>query len=591
MGKNKLNLLVLLPVFLWIICIPLIEKLKLLFNPLRNDVWYSNDEYLSDIFLYYKSIAIVLLACVMIVFLMISILRYKRKIIQSLLDMRIFIPAVFYLGLTIISSCLSGYKYFCIHGMPGQFESIWVITAYIIALLYGYSIITWQEDNYITILKYIFIGAALVGLLCVLQYFGLDIYQWIQGNDTYTYTFEKGTVYGSFYSPNYVGFYVALLLPVFIAQLLYAKKRICKYASTVVIAALIIAIIGAHSLSVFIALAAVFFFGIIFMLCKYLPRKRYLRFPLIICGCFICVVGIVGYPRIHAYIESCNTEKHDLNSIVTLDDSVEIIYKGLRLSLRMSTQYGENIIEVHDQNKKPVNLQQVTSDEGYTYYSFSDDSLHDLTIAPVLMTQSPDRYGFAIFLDDKNWCFTNQLTDDDTYYYYTDTGKLTKLTSENKSADFTPLVDKSSLANGRGYIWNKTIALLQDYIFIGSGQDTFAMVYPNYDIVDRFNNGYGSLYTSRPHSLYLQIAIQSGFLSLICFLIFYGCYIISSVRIYYKTAFNNDVVILGFSIMLGTLGYMIMGLTNDSTVTVAPVYWMLLGIGIGINSHIKARAN
>lgn len=41
------------------------------------------------------------------------------------------------------------------------------------------------------------------------------------------------------------------------------------------------------------------------------------------------------------------------------------------------------------------------------------------------------------------------MTDDGTYYYCTDFGKLTKLTAYNVSTDFKPLVNLSQLADGR----------------------------------------------------------------------------------------------------------------------------------------------
>ena len=40
--------------------------------------------------------------------------------------------------------------------------------------------------------------------------------------------------------------------------------------------------------------------------------------------------------------------------------------------------------------------------------------------------------------------------------------------------------------------------------------------------------------------------------------------------------------------MIGTFSYMVTGLANDSTVTVAPVYWGMLGLGMATN-HIARR--
>ena len=107
--------------------------------------------------------------------------------------------------------------------------------------------------------------------------------------------------------------------------------------------------------------------------------------------------------------------------------------------------------------------------------------------------------------------------------------------------------------------------------------------------MDKYNNGYDNLILTKPHSLYLQIAVQTGVLSLICFLVFYLWYFISSLRFYFRQRFDNLLTVTGFAIMLGTLGYMISALANDSTVTISPLYWALIGIGIGINRRIRSE--
>ena len=98
------------------------------------------------------------------------------------------------------------------------------------------------------------------------------------------------------------------------------------------------------------------------------------------------------------------------------------------------------------------------------------------------------------------------------------------------------------------------------------------------------------MFITKPHNLYLQIAVQSSVVSLLCFLVFYVWYFISSLRLYFKQRLDTPLVITGFAIMLGTLGYMISGLANDSTITVAPLYWALMGLGIGINHRIRLAA-
>jgi hypothetical protein len=44
---------------------------------------------------------------------------------------------------------------------------------------------------------------------------------------------------------------------------------------------------------------------------------------------------------------------------------------------------------------------------------------------------------------------------------------------------------------------------------------------------------------------------------------------------------------VGIGILCGTFGYMIGGIINDSMIVIAPLYWVLIGIGLAINSMIK----
>ena len=48
--------------------------------------------------------------------------------------------------------------------------------------------------------------------------------------------------------------------------------------------------------------------------------------------------------------------------------------------------------------------------------------------------------------------------------------------------------------------------------------------------------------------------------------------------------------IFGIGIMLGTFGYLVTGLANDSTVVVAPVYWCLLGVGMAVNRYNRRNS-
>ena len=580
-----------IPLALWFIIIPIIVKVKFYANPLKGYSWYGNEETLADFFLYYRSLAVSIVGILMLALLIWQISKMKRK--ESLFgrETYIFIPVVIYLVLTLFSTLFSEYKHFAMHGMPDQFETVWNLVAYVIVCIYAYYAIVYLDSER-TMTSIIFIGAIIVSAICVLQYFKVDIYRMIYAGDGYSFTFPEGTVYGPFYNTNYVGYYTLLFVPLFVLLCITLKDVKQKITSAVLVLALLVAMIGADSITAEIAFVAVIGFAIVFLLLKHVKEKKVLWIPLVALLIAVIGAGIVAIPRINAYVQASNTEKKNLENIFTNDDNVEFHYKGNVLYVTLIQDGDALSFTLKDQNQADVACEYADRDD-YYYYKIMDERFQDISLVPAVITDDPLTYGFLADIEGKSWCFTNQLSEDGTYYYRTDMGTLAKLTPDTIAKDFKPLESMSSLANGRGYIWNKTMTILNDYILFGSGADSFALVFPNGDFVDRYNNGYDNLIITKPHNLYLQIAVQNGVFALICFLVFYVWYAISSIRIYAKASLKDPIAATGFAIFLGTIGYMISGIANDSTITIMPLFWGLLGMGIGINHklHVQTKTN
>ena len=111
--------------------------------------------------------------------------------------------------------------------------------------------------------------------------------------------------------------------------------------------------------------------------------------------------------------------------------------------------------------------------------------------------------------------------------------------------------------------------------------------FPQQDYVALHNFGFGNQLLTKPHNLYLQISVQTGLLSLIAFLAFYGMYFISSLKLYLKGKYKSYYAKVGVATLVASLNYMILGLANDSSITVTPVFWVLLGLGITVNRLAK----
>ena len=76
---------------------------------------------------------------------------------------------------------------------------------------------------------------------------------------------------------------------------------------------------------------------------------------------------------------------------------------------------------------------------------------------------------------------------------------------------------------------------------------------------------------------------------MIAVLVFYIWYFITSFRLYHTAAYQNGMEIIGVGLMLATFTYMIISFLNDSTVSVAPIYWVMMGMGVAVNEAVKKQ--
>ena len=192
-----------------------------------------------------------------------------------------------------------------------------------------------------------------------------------------------------------------------------------------------------------------------------------------------------------------------------------------------------------------------------------------------------------LVIDGNSWIFSNEV-EPNKYLLLNNFGNWLEV-STPPSAIFT---NYTKLATNRGYIWSRTIPLLAQTLILGTGPDTFVTVFPQYDYVGRLNSGYSTIdIFTKPHNLYLQIAVQTGVLSLLCVMAFYILYFIKSIKLYSTISYKENLFLhfSGLGIFLGIFSYMIAGFANDSMIVLSPVFWILLGIGVKINQMISNK--
>lgn len=141
------------------------------------------------------------------------------------------------------------------------------------------------------------------------------------------------------------------------------------------------------------------------------------------------------------------------------------------------------------------------------------------------------------------------------------------------------------LASNRGYIWSRTLPMLKKALLVGYGPDTFAFHFPNHDYLGKLRVWPSGIFTmiEKPHNLYLQIAVNSGMISLLAILALFAAYLRESAKIYWKCRFESFSESAGLGIMAAVVAYLVAAIFNDSIVGIASVFWGLLGMGIAVN--------
>ena len=590
----KPNIMNLFPILFIVAILPLVMRLTPYTTKLNAYSWFTEANEYYDFFLIYKQIFFILISVLMV--LIIALRAYQNKKLLNYIP--IFAPLAAYALLAIVSSVLSQYRMYSFLGNFEQHESLFALLGYFIVVYYIYLFVHTEEDIHL-IMKGLLFCAIILSCIGLTQITNHDFFStafgwrlvtprayWDSMND-FTFSFANSNIYLTLFNPNYVGSYVALVAPVLLILMFFAKKPKLIIIYCVAFLGLIISLLGSKSASGLIGFSIGILLGL-FLLRRYL--LKYIRIVAPVAAIVLIAVlvfnGIKGNMIGTAFSKITDIQKTEyaLTEIQTNDDDIEITYLGNTMKIKFFVdEQGLYTYDFRDDNGQEILAEYSATANGTC--TIQDERFPGFSLYPFLYSAT-NVVGFAVTIDGYDWNFTNQ-TEDGTYYYFNQYMRLDKIIAA-PSALFTGY---ERYASSRGYLWAKTIPLLKDSTILGSGADTFSLVFPQKDYVAAYNTGMNGQFITKPHNMYLQTAVQTGVVSLIAFLIFYGMYFISSIRLYYRGRFNSYYSQVGVAILLGTLSYMICNVANDSTITVAPVFWVLIGLGIAVNAKAKPLIN
>lgn len=145
----------------------------------------------------------------------------------------------------------------------------------------------------------------------------------------------------------------------------------------------------------------------------------------------------------------------------------------------------------------------------------------------------------------------------------------------------TPEVLKSfyGMFTGRGYAWVNSLPILKDTWLIGKGPGNFAYYFKQFDYVGLLDtHKTAKQVIDKPHSAYIQYAIELGWPAMIAFFgIFVGA-LIKGLRAFIKDKKRVAENPIYISAMVAVLGFLLYSIINDSMITVTPVACMIVGL-------------
>lgn len=564
--------------------IPLLVYGKAVDTNLTAYPWYYEVEQVVNMFSYYKMIAMMVVAVVM---LGVLLLYRKTLLTKEWKSYTVWIPLLFYIAGTVLSAVLSEYKATALGGYMELSEHMWVLIGYCVICFYCCAVMrSVASERILQVLSVCFsIGVAGVGLIGTLQMLGFDIYamEWMQSlimpgrleGLEFTFMVEKGRTYGSLANPNYVGVFACITLPILAVLTLETSSVKQRIVHGIAFLLILCSLLGSKSKSgmvvAFLSLGC-----LLFCYRKHLRKKASMGILLCVIVGSIAVLT-VGFTELRQALgeREEKTAQSLIDVIETRADEVMVQAKGRTFMLSMNIEGNTiyDILRVCDENGQAYEMQE----QEYDVLHFVDSELSDITVGAV-------QYGDYISIDfgevGRHWYFTNQ-TEDGTYYYVTQHNKLDKIHAKEPVL-FHALDGKESLISGRGYIWARTIPLLAESFVKGCGPDCFVHVFPNDDYIGKAKWGYENVLISKPHSFYLQSWVQTGGISTLAFVFFCLKLLYDMILQYRKKEVSDKKLHILMGLGISIVGFLVMGFTNDSNIGVTLIFWMILGITRGI---------
>ena len=550
---------------------------------------------ISDAFSYYKMSVIMILSSLLALYALTDMWDKEPK--KAIKRPENYLPLAF-LVLSLVSALASPYKTVAFFGASERFEGFWMWSAYMLLFVEA-RVFTQNKKSAAVLVGSISIGALLVGGIGFLQFIGKNPYETelfkklVLGNINGSFSMRFSSVFSTLYNPNCVGIYTGMLCPFFLTAGIAAPvKKWYKYVLLALSALMLVNLFGCESLGGLLGLAAGMGFAVltavVYFVKKGGKKGAAAAAAAVLCMVVSAVLVLSGSSKI---AEKINVIKESIKNPAAAESPYFFKYIAMEgengHTAVISTQTGDIEITVEngkkkiefyaDGERKELELVKTQPDSGFA------ETLTCEVPGIAKSTLSTTESGFMQFkAGDGQKSFTS-------FYFDISSGDLVYTDMFSNPIDLEkeyPAIGfkgMERLGSNRGYIWSRSIPLISKNIIIGAGPDCYVFKFPQKDVLSKLIFlGNPNVIIDKPHSFYLQVAVNTGLISLLVLTALFLMYIVNTVRCVMRGG-SNMLVGLRLGAAAGVIGYLAAVTTTDSVVSVSPVFWVLLGLGFALN--------
>ncbi|QNK39120.1 O-antigen ligase family protein [Caproicibacter fermentans] len=586
-----------LPVLLALAVIPLTVHMTIVSVDPNEAKIIGTDTY-GDLFSQCKAWLLFLTG---IILLAVSAFNYKKILKkQSRIYTAYLVAGGVFLLFTLLSACFSQYSSIAFWGAHDRAEGALILCCYILLLFYTMYAYRTERDC-----RNLFIALGIVvtvsSFLGSFQYFGHDLFQtdFSKLLTVFPWDFDRikkislqsssGRLYGTFYHWDYAGSFAAIAAPVFFVPALFAKNLRARLALWSMALLSVWLLLGSTSRAGIVGVVFALIFGIVFFW-KILTEHWKISLSAF-AFVMIALIGVntVSHGKIFSRIPSLlsdvsavfqNSSGNDYLSQLPVKDisvknggTIEIVTQNNDV---LNAALKQNSLDLKDGSGRSVSIQMQNGLSAIT-----DPRFQRIGFGLTMMGLDQEFPGIAVSIDGQP-----------QFFFRIDSGDKLQMTNSAGTVDIDSLKTpptfgfkgKEKLGSARGYIWSRALPMASERLLLGAGPDTFELYFPQNDLLGKYwAYGTANMLVDKPHNLYLQTLLGEGGVALAAFLAMMLLYLIDSFRLYAMKREYQKNQIRGIALCLGIVGYLFAGLFNDSVVSVAPAFWILLGAGIAIN--------